>query len=65
MAEVVTMFPSAAFIAAIAVETSPVMSYEAVMEDGIVQGVFDFEGLMGSGTYNFVEEINHRFSEDS
>ena len=56
-AEVVTMFPSAAFIAAIAVETSPVMSYKAVMEDGIVQGIFDFEGLIGSGPYNFVEEV--------
>jgi len=56
-AEVVTMFPSAAFIAAIAVETSPVMSYKAVMEDGIVQGIMDFGGLIGSGPFNFVEEV--------
>ena len=56
-AEVVTMFPSGAFIAAIAVETSPIMSYKAVMEDGIVQGVFDFEGLQGSGPFEYVEEV--------
>jgi len=56
-AEVVTMFPSTAFIAAIAVETSPIMSYKAVMEDGIVQGIFDFDGLMGSGPFEFVSEV--------
>ena len=55
--ELVTMFPSGGFIAAIAVETGPIMAAHTVLDQGIVQGVFDFEGLNGSGPFEFAEEI--------
>ena len=56
-AEVVTMFPSGAFIAAIAVETAPMMAAHTVLDQGIVQGVMDFPNLNGSGPFNFVDQV--------
>ena len=54
--EIVTMFPSAAFIAAIAVETGPIMAAHTVLDQGIVQGAIDMDKLNGSGAFLFVEE---------
>ena len=55
--EVVTLFPSGAFIAAIAVETGPIMAAHTVLDQGIIQGAIDMDKLNGSGAFTFVDEV--------
>ena len=55
--EIATMFPSGAFLAAIAVETSAIMAAHTVLDQGIIQGAIDMAALNGSGPFLFVEEV--------
>ena len=56
--EVKTKFPAAAFLAALAVETNAVQSYDTVIEDGIVQGGRDLSAINGSGAFKFVDYVS-------
>ena len=55
--ELVTKFPTGAFIAAIAVETGPIMAAHTVLDQGIIQGAEDMAALNGSGPFRLVEDI--------
>jgi len=55
--EVVTKFPSGAFLTAIAIETTMIQAKHVVIGQGIQQGGKDLEALVGSGPFKFVKYI--------
>ena len=55
--EIVTRFPSGAFLPAISIETSMVQAAHTVLDQGITQGAVDMAALNSSGAFWFVEEI--------
>ncbi|MCH7713473.1 MAG: hypothetical protein IIC99_07605 [Chloroflexi bacterium] len=61
--EVITDFPSGAFLTALSIEQAMIQAEHVVIGQGIKQGGADLEGIMGSGPFKFVEYIKEVSTE--